>query len=74
TPARDLPANVRLFSRRSGQVRSIRPSKGPQQNYVHSGLSDRSARIRSGKDRQGKGRGPGCNESNGESCSRHDSR
>ncbi|KAH9298937.1 hypothetical protein KI387_030619, partial [Taxus chinensis] len=52
TPARDLPTNVRLFSRRSGQVRSIRPSKGPQQNYVHSGLSDGSAGIRSGKDRQ----------------------
>ncbi|KAH9306150.1 hypothetical protein KI387_010554, partial [Taxus chinensis] len=45
-----------------------------EKNYVHSGLSDRSAGICFRKDRQGKGRGPGCNASNGENCPRHDSR
>ncbi|KAH9332002.1 hypothetical protein KI387_004110, partial [Taxus chinensis] len=52
TPARGLPTNVRLFSRRFGQVRSIRSSKDPQQDHVHSGLSDRSARIRVREDRK----------------------
>ncbi|KAH9324286.1 hypothetical protein KI387_004464, partial [Taxus chinensis] len=52
TAARDLSTNVRLFSRRSGQVRRLRPSQGPQQNHVHSGLPGGSAGICPRKDRQ----------------------